>query len=87
MRSWLKSWLILPLMLGLLSAAQVWLSYLRYDLSLETHSLAADKQTALKEISKLRIEIASLTRPERLRQLARTKLDMAPPNPMQVIHQ
>jgi cell division protein FtsL len=78
---------MLPLMLGVLSAAQVWLSYIRYDLSLEAQSLAAEKQTALKEISKLRIEIASLTRPERLRQLARTKLDMAPPNPMQVIHQ
>jgi len=87
MRSWLKSWLILPLMLGLLSTAQVWLSNLRYDLSLEAQSLAAEKQTTLKEISKLRIELASLTRPERLRQLARTKLDMAPPNPMQVIHQ
>ncbi len=87
MRSWLRPWLILPLMLGLFSATQVWLSYLRYDLSLETQALSAEKQTALKEISKLRIEIASLTRPERLRQLARTKLDMAPPNPMQVIHQ
>jgi cell division protein FtsL len=87
MRSWLRSWLVLPLVLGLLSAAQIWLSYLRYDLSLETQSLSAEKQAALKEISKLRIEFASLTRPERLRQLARTKLDMASPNPMQVIHQ
>lgn len=87
MRSWLKSWLILPLMLALLSTAHVWLSHLRYELSLEAQSLAAEKQIALKEISKLRIEIASLTRPERLRQLARSKLGMAPPNPMQVIHQ
>lgn len=86
MRSWLKPWLILPAMLGLLSAAQVWLSYLRYDLSLETQSLSAEKQTVLRETSKLRLEVASLTRPERLRQLARTKLDMAPPKPMQVIH-
>ena len=87
MRSWFKSWLILPLMLGLLSIAQVWLSNLRYDLSLEAQSQATEKQAALKEISKLRIEVASLTRPERLRQLARSKLDMAPPNPMQVISQ
>ena len=87
MRSWIKPWLILPAMLGLLSAAQVWLSYLRYDLSLETQSLSAEKQTVLRETSKLRLEVASLTRPERLRQLARTKLDMAPPKPMQVIHQ
>ena len=87
MRSWLKPWLILPLMLGLLSAAQVLLSYLRYDLSLEAHSVMDENQTVLKEISKLRIETASLTRPERLRKLARNKLDMAPPNPMQVIHQ
>jgi cell division protein FtsL len=87
MRSWLKPWLVLPLMLGALSVAHVWLSHLRYELSLETQALAAEKQTELKEISKLRIELASLTRPERLRNLARTKLDMAPPNPMQVIHQ
>ena len=87
MRSWLRSWLVLPLLLGLLSAAQIWLSYLRYDLSLETHSLSVEKQTALKEISKLHLEFASLTRPERLRQLARTELHMAPPKPMQVIHQ
>lgn len=87
MRSWLKPWLVLPLMLGVLSIAHVWLSHLRYELSLETQALVAEKQTELKEISKLRIELASLTRPERLRNLARTKLDMAPPNPMQVIHQ
>jgi cell division protein FtsL len=86
MRSWLRLWLILPAMLGLLSAAQVWLSYLRYDLSIETQSLLAEKQEVLQEISKLRLETAILTRPEHLRQLARTKLDMTPPKPMQVIH-
>jgi cell division protein FtsL len=87
MLSWLRPWLILPAMLGLLSAAQVWLSHLRYDSSIETQSLLAEKQEVLKEISKLRLEAASLTRPEHLRQLARAKLDMAPPKPMQVIHQ
>jgi len=86
MRSWFKLWLLLPLMLGALAAAQVWLSHLRYELSLETQSVTKEKQAELKEISKLRIEIASLTRPERLRRLARSKLDMAPPNPLQVIH-
>jgi len=79
--------MLLPLVLGLMSAAQIWLSYLRYELSLDTQSLSAEKQAVFSGISKLRLELASLTRPERLRQLASSKLDMAPPQPMQVIHQ
>ena len=87
MHGWIKPWLFLPITLGLLSAAQVWLSYLRYDLSLEMQRITTEKQAVVMESSKLRLEVASLTRPERLRQLARTKLGMAPPNPVQVVHQ
>lgn len=87
MQDWIRPWLFLPVILGLLSAAQVWLSYLRYDLSLETQRVSAEKQAVAMESSKLRLEVASLTRPERLRQLARTRLGMAPPSPVQVIHQ
>lgn len=86
MYGWIRPWLFLPLALGLLSAAQVWLSYLRYDLSLEMQRITAERQGVAMESSKLRLEVASLTRPERLRRLARTRLGMAPPGPMQVIH-
>jgi len=47
--------------------------------------LMAEKQDAALETSKLRLEIASLTRPERLRELAQTRLHMTPPRPMQVL--
>jgi len=78
-------WLAVPLFIGLLSAAQVWLSHVRYELSQSSQLTMADKQDMALETSKLRLEIASLTRPERLRKLAQQRLQMAPPRPMQVI--
>ena len=86
MAGWLKPWLIVPIAFGLLAATKVWLSYLRYDLSIETQQLVAEKQAIGMESTKLRIEIASLTRPERLRQMAVSELGMAPPSPAQVVH-
>ncbi|MDX8407517.1 MAG: cell division protein FtsL [Mariprofundaceae bacterium] len=78
-------WLAIPLFIGLLAAAQVWLSHVRYELSQNSQRIMADKQDIALETSKLRLEIASLTRPERLRRLAQQRLHMAPPRPMQVI--
>jgi len=75
----------LPLVIGGFAAGQVWLSHVRYDLSQGMQQLMAEKQDAALETSKLRLEIASLTRPERLRELAQTRLHMAPPRPMQVL--
>ena len=86
MHSWIKPWLVVPIVLGLLAATKVWLSYLRYDLSIEMQQLAEEKKAISMESTKLRIEIASLTRPERLRQMAVTELGMAPPGPAQVVH-
>ena len=86
MAGWIRPWMMVPVVLGLLAATKVWLSYLRYDLSIETQQLAVEKQAVGMESTKLRIEIASLTRPERLRQMAVSELGMAPPNPAQVVH-
>jgi len=86
MRGWLKSWMMLPLCVAILAAGQIWLSHLRYEMSLEMQRLIAEQKDVRRESSKLRLETASLTRPDRLRQYANSKLGMAPPKPMQVIH-
>ncbi len=86
MHGWFKLWMMLPLCIAVLAAGQIWLSHLRYEMSLETQRLVAKQKAVQRESSKLRLEAASLTRPERLRQYANSKLDMAPPKPMQVIH-
>lgn len=70
---------------GLVAAGQVWLSHMRIELTQKTQK-TQDERTALShELQGLRLEVASLSRPERLRRLAQTKLDMAPPRPMQVL--
>jgi len=86
MGSFLKPWLLVPVLAGLLAAGQIWLSHLRYELSLETQALSSEKQIVQGESSKLRLELASMTRPERLRKLAQQELGMAPPSPAQVVH-
>ncbi|ATX82695.1 cell division protein FtsL [Mariprofundus ferrinatatus] len=77
---------MVPVLAGSLAAGQIWLSHLRYELSLETQKLNTEKQDVLSESGKLRLELASLTRPERLRKLAQEKLGMKPPGPAQVVH-
>jgi len=86
MRSWLKLWMLLPGCMAVLAAGQIWLSHLRYELSLDTQRMIVEQKEVGRESSKLRLETASLTRPDRLRQYANSKLGMAPPKPMQVIH-
>jgi len=85
MSIWLKPWLCIPVGVALLAGCLIWLSHLRYELSLESQRMATEKKAIEQESSGFRLEIASLTRPERLRQYARDTLDMAPPKPMQVI--
>ncbi|MDQ6970332.1 MAG: cell division protein FtsL [Mariprofundus sp.] len=86
MPAWLKLWLLVPASAAVFAGGLIWLSHLRYELSLESQRVTAAKQMIGQESNRLRLEVASLTRPERLRQYARDKLNMAPPNPMQVIH-
>jgi len=86
MRAWLKPWLLIPAGVAVLAGGLIWLSHLRYELALEIQRTNTERKTIEQESSALRLEVASLTRPERLRQYARNKLDMRPPGPMQVIH-
>lgn len=69
----------------LMAAAEVWLSHLRYGLSLERTEISGELQAVNTEINRFNLEQASMLRPEKLRQLARKKLGMGPPKPMQVI--
>lgn len=87
MRGWLKIWMLIPLCLATLAGAQIWLSHVRNELSLETQRLVTQKKVVRQESSKLGLEVASLSRPERLREYAITTLHMVPPKPMQVVHQ
>jgi len=77
---------MLLLAIAMLAGSQVWLSHLRYELSLDSQQLIAEQESIKLESSTLRLEIASLTRPDRLREYASSKLGMAPPRPMQVVH-
>jgi len=87
MLSGLKVWMLIPVCLAVLAGAQIWLSHVRNELSLETQRLATEQKAVRQESSKLRLEVASLSRPERLREYAIARLGMVPPKPMQVIHQ
>lgn len=69
----------------LLAAAQVWLSHIRYEMSLAGSETHKAQDEIKREIHQLNLELASLTRPERLRKIAQSELGMAPPRPMQVV--
>ncbi|OIO73860.1 MAG: cell division protein FtsL [Zetaproteobacteria bacterium CG1_02_53_45] len=86
MATWLRPWLLVPVAVGVLAAGQIWMSHLRYELALENQRVNTDRQETLQQSSTLRLELANLTRPERLRKTAQEKLGMAPPKPMQVVH-
>ncbi len=80
-RIWLAAITMLVLALG---AGQVWLSHLRIELSGRHQALSEQRERLQMELAGLRLELASLTRPDRLRQAARA-LGMAPPRPGQVV--
>lgn len=72
-------------LIAILATGQVWLSHMRYETSLETSKTQKAQREQKHEIHKLHLELASLTRPERLRRIAQSELGMAPPRPMQVL--
>lgn len=78
-------WLLPALAIAALAAGQVWLSHLRYETSQTLQKLQEEKKSVASEVSQLGLEVASLTRPERLRRIADDKLGMQPPHPMQVV--
>lgn len=81
----LRAWVLLALAVVVLAGNQVWLSHLRYEVSLKSQRLLVEQTTIKQQTRALSLEIASLTRPDRLREYAR-KLGMGPPRPMQVLH-
>jgi len=79
-------WMLsMGLLLSLLAAGQVVLSHQRYEMAKETRVIRHHRQVLLGKINQLGLELASLTRPERIRKLASSRLEMAPPTPLQVI--
>lgn len=81
----LQPWWLLAASLVALAFAQVGLGHARYMLAKELRSTQHELKGVRAEVNHLRLEWASLTRPERLRRLATQRLHMAPPSPLQVI--
>jgi cell division protein FtsL len=71
--------------ISILAAGQVWLSHLRIETSQHASVLQQDIAKQHEKIQVLGLEYASLARPNRLRQLAHSKLGMQAPRPMQVV--
>jgi cell division protein FtsL len=67
-----------------LAAAEVWLAHARYEVSRQTERGLDERQILSADLNRLNLELASITRPDRLRSEAK-KLGMAPPSPMQVV--
>ena len=71
--------------IALLATGQVWVSHMRYETSLDISAVQKEHDAIEAEINTLNLELASLTRPERLRKIAQSKLGMSAPRPMQVL--
>jgi cell division protein FtsL len=72
-------------LLLLAAAGHVSLSYYRNGLAQYKAEIMQAHRSLAGKVDQLHVELASLSRPERLRKLARTKLGMAPPSPLQVL--
>jgi len=75
----------LVLMLAALAAGQVWVSHLRVGEAQEIAKAKHEKIFVQQEVQSLKLEMASLMRPNTLRRLAREELGMRAPKPMQVV--
>ncbi len=71
--------------IAIMATGQVWLSHIRYETSLDIAAIQKERDALKGEMNTLNLELASLTRPERLRKIAQSKLGMAAPRPMQVV--
>jgi len=80
-----RTWLALLLLPGLLAAAQVGLAHKRLELARQHTAVQNEARSLHAEISRLTLELATLSRPEKLRRVAVSELGMRPPTPMQVI--
>ncbi len=78
-------WLITGLVVSSLAALQVGLSQRRLELAERQHQLQRRLRGLQHETDRLRVELATLTRPERIRRQASGRLGMRPPLPQQVL--
>ncbi len=81
-----RPWLLICLTVAVLAAAQVALAHQRLDTAAEYNRLQRDVRQTGDEINRMNIELAMLTRPERLRTVALEELGMRPPTAMQVVN-
>ncbi len=70
--------------ISLVAGGKVWVSYLRVDTEQSVSQLQKEKVLLVQDVQNLRLELASMTRPDTLRRLAR-ELGMSAPSAMQVI--
>lgn len=68
-----------------MAAGQVWIAHLRNNLAADIQARQQQQAQLRQEVQRLQIELASMTRPERLRAIARDRFGMRPPLPAQVI--
>jgi len=68
-----------------LAAGQVYLSHVRVGISQKVAEAKVAQGQVQREVQNLKLEVASITRPDTLRRLAREKLGMFSPTPMQVV--
>jgi cell division protein FtsL len=76
---------LLVILIGVLSAGQVWLSHLRVAVAQQTSHAKQEQRLVQQDVQNLKLEMASLMRPNMLRRLAHDKLGMQAPTPMQVV--
>lgn len=76
---------LLVLSICVLAAGQVWISHLRVGMAQDVTKAKQEKGIAKQEVQSLKLELASLMRPDTLRRLAHEELGMHAPKPMQVV--
>jgi len=83
--SWQRPIHLLGLCIALLAVAQIGLAHQRNGLSQQISVMEGEQQGLKAEIDQLNLELASLTRPERLRALATSELGMLAPTARQMV--
>jgi len=81
-----RPWLLVVLVASVLATMQVGIAHQRLQVVAQQSVLQRDVRQLEDEISRMNIELATLTRPDRLRRVAVNELGMRPPAAMQVVH-
>jgi len=80
----LRLGIVAGLSVAALATAQIWLAHSRYAIAHQATLARHHLEDTQADVNRLGLELASLSRPERLRELAKNQLGMAPPLPSQV---